>query len=371
MNVLSLNCGSSSLKFGLYQVVGPSVECLCEEDWETSGADAQITGAADLLQRVEQRIRQLSGGAAVDAVGHRLVHGGPALGRHCRIVRTDLPRLRAAVPFAPLHLPAALAIVGAAMEQFGCQPHVACFDTAFHWSLPALARTLPLPETLRSQGIRRYGFHGLSCESIVHQLGDALPQDLIVAHLGNGASVTAIQHGKSIDTSMGMTPAGGVPMSSRSGDLDPGVLVYLMREMAYDADRLEWLINHESGLKAISGLSGDLRTLHRAADASPGARLALDSFAAAVAKQIAAMISSLGALDAIAFTGGIGQHDAAMRAAIIRRLAWLGIFIDDTRNASALAEVQRGDSRCRILVMESREDQQIARIAGSTIGKRA
>ncbi|WP_428309984.1 acetate/propionate family kinase [Hydrocarboniphaga sp.] len=368
MNVLALNCGSSSLKFGLYQVGDQSVECLCEEDWETSGADAQISGAHDLLQKVEEKIRPLSGGAAVDAVGHRLVHGGPALGRHCRIERADLPRLTAAVPFAPLHLPAALAIVGAAMEQFSSQPHVACFDTTFHWSLPALAQTLPLPETLRSQGIRRYGFHGLSCESIVHQLGADLPRDLIVAHLGNGASVTAVQHGKSIDTSMGMTPAGGMPMSSRSGDIDPGVLVYLMREMSYDADRLESLINHESGLKGISGLSGDLRALHRAADASPSARLALDCFAAAVAKQIAAMITSLGGLDAIAFTGGIGQHDAAMRAAIIRRLAWLGIFIDDTRNVSALSDVQRGDSRCRILVMESREDEQIARIAGSMTG---
>lgn len=368
MNVLALNCGSSSLKFGLYRVSGRDVECWCEEDWETSGADAQVAGAAELLQRVHERIRQLDGSPDVDAVGHRLVHGGPLWGQHRLISRSDLQRLAAAIPFAPLHLPAALAVADAAMERFGQRPHVACFDTAFHWLLPALTHTFPLPESLRSQGMRRYGFHGLSCESIVHQLEGAVPRHLIIAHLGNGASVTAVEHGRSIDTSMGMTPAGGVPMSSRSGDLDPGVMIYLMRQMSYDADGLETLINHESGLKGISGLSGDLRTLHSASATNPAAQLALDCFASSVAKQIAAMTTSLGGLDAIAFTGGIGQHDAVMRASIVCRLGWLGIYIDETRNAVATPHIQRDDSRCRILVMESKEDEQIARITESLLG---
>src|SRR6202022_3098927 len=196
------------------------------------------------------------------AVGHRVVHGGSKLRQHCLIDDSVLRQLEAATAFAPLHIPSALSVIRFAQEKFPGLPQVACFDTAFHAELAAVARVLPISKELQLEGIQRYGFHGLSCESIVHQLGNGLPSRLIIAHLGNGASVTAVKGGKSIDTSMGLTPSGGVVMGTRSGELDPGVLIYLMREKKLDAAMLEDMIDHRSGLLGISGISSDMRRLH-------------------------------------------------------------------------------------------------------------
>ena len=228
---------------------------------------------------------------------------------------------------------------------------------------------LPIARELLSEGVQRYGFHGLSLESIVRQLGDALPHQssvqlperVVIAHLGNGASITAVKAGLSIDTSMGLTPSGGVILGTRSGDLDPGVLVYLMREKKLDAAGLEALIDQRSGLLGISGLSGDMRRLHEAAASNRDARLAIEMFCYSVRKQVAAMVAVLGGVDMLVFTGGIGENDAQVRAAICSGLSWIGVSLDDARNCSASNPVSNGASRCQVLVLASQEDEQIAR----------
>ena len=211
------------------------------------------------------------------------------------------------------------------------------------------------------EGIQRYGFHGLSCESIVHQLANDLPNRLVIAHLGNGASVTAVKGGKSIDTSMGLTPSGGVIMGTRSGDLDPGVLVYLMREKKFDAAMLEDLVDHRSGLLGISGVGSDMRRLHEAASSNADARLAIQMFCYSVRKQVAAMIAALDGVDLVVFTGGIGENDGEARAAICGGLSWIGVSLDEARNRSANNPINDAASRCRVLVLTSQEDEQIAR----------
>jgi acetate kinase len=258
------------------------------------------------------------------------VHGGPALQAHALVDAPLWAQLEAAVPFAPLHTPATLGVIRLAQQHFPGTPQVACLDTVFHATMPAVARVLPIARALESEGIRRYGFHGLSCESVLRQLQPALPARLVIAHLGSGASITAVQDGRSIDTSMGLTPTGGAMMGTRSGDLDPGVLVYLMRARRLDADALEALVNREAGLRGVSRLSGDMRQLRAAAAAggegSADAALAVAMFCQGVRKQVAAMAASLGGIDALVFTGGIGENDGATRDAIAHGLAWMGRF---------------------------------------------
>ncbi|MDP2371779.1 acetate/propionate family kinase [Rhodoferax sp.] len=355
LNILALNSGSSSLKFGLYRVDSTGAEKLLGESVATTEQADAITQVASVLAA--------SGMLPPDAIGHRIVHGGPALRQHCRIDDAVLRQLQAAVALAPLHAPAALALIRFAQVHFPGVPQVACFDTQFHVGLPDVARVLPIARELQSAGIQRYGFHGLSLESIVRQLGNALPENLVIAHLGNGASITALKAGLSIDTSMGMTPSGGVIMGTRSGDLDPGVLVYLMREKNFDAARLEALVDQRSGLLGISGLSSDMRRLHEAAASNSDARLAIEMFCYSVRKQVAAMLAVLGGLDMLVFTGGIGENDARVRAEICAGLAWIGISLDESRNSAVSSPISDGASRCQVLVLASQEDEQIARHA--------
>lgn len=338
LNVLALNAGSSSLKFGLYRAGSAGTEMLF------SGEDDSIGSEADSRKALAGIARRLSGAKLPGpaAVGHRIVHGGPRLRAHCLIDDAVLRELEGAAALAPLHTPVALSIVRAAREHFPGLPQGACLDTAFHAGLPDVARILPIPRQLQAEGIQRYGFHGLSCESIVRQLAGALPERMVIAHLGNGASITAVKGGKSIDTSMGLTPAGGVVMGTRSGDLDPGVLVYLAREKKYDALRLEDLVDRQSGLLGVSGLTSDMRRLREAAGSSADARLAIQMFCYSVRKQVAAMVAALEGIDLLVFTGGIGENDAATRAAIRGGLAWLGTGLE-------------------VRVLASREDEQIAR----------
>jgi acetate kinase len=331
-HVLALNAGSSSLKYGLYRVDGDTCEALLTENTESagSGSDPVATIVGTLRDR---------GLPAPDAIGHRLVHGGPNVRAHARIDEALMVHLDEARAFAPLHVPAAVQMVKRCRVAFPGVPQVACFDTAFHATMPEVARTLPLPADLRSGGIERYGFHGLSYESIVRQLGDNVPSRLVIAHLGNGASLCAVLDGKSIDTTMGLTPTGGIVMGTRPGDLDPGVLLYLMRERGFDAKRLETLVDRESGLKGLSGGTSDMRELHKMDNAA--SHLAQDVFVHVARKQIAGMITSLGGLDLLVFTGGIGENDAITRDAILAGLQWIGDF----------------DSR----VIPTEEDEQIAR----------
>jgi acetate kinase len=298
---------------------------------------------------------------APQGIGHRIVHGGPKLRHHCLIEGSVLDELNAAVVFAPLHMPSALAVIRFAQAHFPTLPQVACFDTSFHVHMPDIARVLPIPRALRAEGVERYGFHGLSCESIVRQLGSALPSKLLIAHLGNGASITAVKDGQSIDTSMGLTPTGGIIMGTRSGDLDPGVLVYLARQKNLDATQLEELVDRRSGLLGVSGVSADLRDLHKVARSNPDARLAIDMFCYCAGKQLAAMSAALGGVDTIIFTGGIGENDAEARALICGHLGVIGVRLDATRNRDATDPISDGVSRCQVRVLPSQEDQQIAR----------
>ena len=366
LHILALNSGSSSLKFGLYRVDSAGAEKLFGESVSTADHPDAINRIASVLAA--------SGMPPPDAIGHRIVHGGPALRQHCRIDDAVLQQLHAAAAFAPLHTPAALALIRFAQTHFPGVPQVACFDTQFHADLPEVARVLPIARELLSDGMQRYGFHGLSLESIVRQLGShlpnpssvPLPERLVIAHLGNGASITAVKSGLSIDTSMGMTPSGGVIMGTRSGDLDPGVLVYLMRAKKFDAARLEAMIDQRSGLLGISGLSGDMRRLHEAAASNHDARLAIAMFCYSVRKQVAAMIAVLGGLDRLVFTGGIGENDALVRAEICAGLAWVGLSLDEARNRAASNPpclISNGASLCQVLVLASQEDEQIARHA--------
>ena len=355
--VLALNAGSSSLKFGLYLVDAGGARVLVSGAAQTGAGrgvfDARdadgnalrcdagpIDTPHDAIERIAALLSAQSLPAPV-AVGHRIVHGGPHCRDHTLIDTKVMQHLQAASVFAPLHVPPALALVQCAQQRFEGAAQVACLDTAFHAGMPEVARTLAIPRELRDRGIERYGFHGLSCESIVRQLDENVPRRLVIAHLGHGASVTAVADGRSIDTSMGLTPSGGVIMSTRCGDIDPGVLVYLVRECGFDAGRLETLIDRSSGLIGISGISGDMRELHAAAPGSEDARLAIAMFCYSVRKQIGAMAAALGGLDMLVFTGGIGENDASARAAILEGLGGL--------RAGASARV-----------MPSQEDERIA-----------
>jgi acetate kinase len=375
--VLALNSGSSSLKFGLYRIESSIPKMLLSGEVESTGGpegkfwvkdengkvlvseSANFETQRDAVARIG---RFLADGKETRpfAVGHRVVHGGQNLCHHCVIDDAVLRQLESAAAFAPLHNPPALSVIRFAQEHFPKLPQVACFDTTFHATMPEIARTLPIPQELRSDGIRRYGFHGLSCESIMRQLGDNLPGRLIIAHLGNGASVTAVKDGQSVDTSMGLTPSGGVIMGTRCGDIDPGVLVYLVREKNFDAARLEALINHRSGLLGISGIDSDMRRLHETSAASAGARLSIKMFCYSVRKQIAAMIAALDGVEMLIFTGGIGEHDAEVRTAICDGLSWLGISLDRAGNHPSRDTINHSTSRCLVRVLPSQEDAQIA-----------
>ena len=332
-HVLALNTGSSSLKYGLYRVDGDKTcEALLADQTDTAGGGKDPVGAIKAALRKGNL-------PSPDAIGHRLVHGGPNVRQHTRIDDALMKHLDEAKAFAPLHVPPAVDMVERCRDAFPDVPQVACFDTAFHASMPAVAKTLPLPADLRKGGIERYGFHGLSYESIVRQLGKGIPSRTVVAHLGNGASLCAVRDGKSIDTTMGLTPTGGIVMGTRPGDLDPGVLLYLMRERGYDAERLETLVDRESGLKGLSGGTSDMRKLH--AMNNEASKLAQDVFVHVARKQIAGMVASLGGIDLLVFTGGIGENDEVTREAILQGLQWIGPF--ETR------------------VMNTEEDEQIAR----------
>jgi acetate kinase len=363
--ILAINSGSSSLKFGVYQrgVVGGVLD---ETPLLTGSANGigrkdgtlQVRAAdgKSILQRegvYESQGEALAALAALlqknfhsapAAIGHRIVHGGPNLRSHQLITPTVLQQLRSATHFAPLHIPQALSLIDSAQSTFPSAEHFACFDDVFHHTMPELASHLALPQRYYDAGIRRYGFHGLSYESLVHHFGARLPERAIFAHLGNGASLCALRNGRSIDTTMGLTPTGGIPMGTRSGDLDPGILLYLLRTEKLGADELERLLNDECGLAGLSSGESDVKALEeRALSNDARAILALDVFAVAVRKMIGAYIALLGGLDLLVFTGGIGQHSAHIRTAAISGLEVMGV----TPN--------------KVQIVPAQEEQQIAR----------
>jgi acetate kinase len=308
----------------------------------------------------------------LDGIGHRVVHGGPQLTTHQRITPQVLQTLEAAAHFAPLHVPAAIALIRETEKLFPGVPQFACFDTAFHTTMPEAAARLPLPRKYWDAGIRKYGFHGLSCESIVCQLRDRLPKHLIVAHLGNGASITAILDGKSVDTTMGLTPTGGIVMGTRPGDLDPGVLLHILHTNGNDVDALARTLDKESGLLGISGAASDMRKLHEsAAKGDKQAELAIEMFARAAAKAIGGFVATMGKIDTLVFTGGIGEHDAEVRARICSGMEIFGLRLDEKENQKNAQEIAWPDSAISVQVLETDEDGQIARHVARLLGAEA
>jgi len=369
--ILVLNSGSSSLKFGIYRPGETDEEPMLTGSAEGVGRDdgslhILSSDGTSVSQREcihESQSEALNALAAairehIDhmplAVGHRVVHGGPNLRRHQIITPQLLHELRSATHFAPLHIPQALSLIAAAQSIFPSAAQYACFDDAFHQTIPETACRFALPQRYFDAGIRRYGFHGISYESLVHHFGATLPQRAIFAHLGNGSSLCALQNGASIDTTMGLTPTGGIPMGTRSGDLDPGVILYLLRNEKLEADKLEDLLNHESGLFALSSGEGDVKALEeRARSNDPKARLALDVFTISVRKTIGAYLALLGGVDLLVFTGGIGEHSEHVRSSATRGLESLGLTADKVQIVPTQEERQIA-RHCREMMMRHR-----------------
>ena len=359
MAVLSVNAGSSSLKFAVYPVIDKKVGAALLTgsfeglepggqpllSWKVNGQKnneaLEISTFAPFdaaLQRLHILLQDTPGLASLRALAHRVVHGGEAYTQPVRVTPEVLTQLARYNSLAPLHQPNNLAGIRAFTQAFPNLPQIACFDTAFHARMPALHRSFALPEPLRSQGVKRYGFHGLSYQFIMGQLQQRSARAkgrVLMAHLGNGASLCAAQAGQSVATTMGFSALDGLMMGTRSGNLDPGVLLYLM-EQGWDRARIEKLLYKQSGLLGVSGLSADMRTLRQ--NDSAAARFAIDLFIHRVVREAGAMVACLQGLDLIAFSGGIGEHDAALRQQVVQQLGWLGVRIDEHLNNAATGE---------------------------------
>ena len=376
--ILVVNTGSSSLKLGLFCAAEGDerllLDALAEGIGGTDGrltvrAGGKVIGSESLKAASQTEALHLAApwlakaeSATPVAIGHRVVHGGPNLTTHQRITPKLTRELRACVHFAPLHIPVALELMAATESAYRGVPQFACFDTAFHRTMPEVATRFALPRELFEQGIRRYGFHGLSYESIVFQLGSELPPRTVAAHLGSGAGLAAILEGKSVDTSMGLTPTGGIPMATRSGDLDPGVLLYLLQAQGATAESLERMLNHDAGLKALSGGTADMRALEAASAAGDAAAaMAIAILCRAIAKTVAAYAAVLGGLELLVFAGGIGEHSERVRREVCAQLAFLGVALDEERNRAGTAILSAADSKVQVRVVASEEDRQIAR----------
>jgi acetate kinase len=368
--ILALNSGSSSLKFGIYRPGTTDEEMLLTGSAEGIGRangtlHIRASDGTSLVQRELIHESQSDALGALSAamrehidstpaaVGHRVVQGGPKLRRHQIITPQVLDQLRLATHFAPLHIPQALSLIATTQAIFPLATQFACFDDAFHQTIPEVASHLPLPDHYFEAGIRRYGFHGISYESLVHHFGANLPERAIFAHLGNGSSLCALRNGISIDTTMGLTPTGGIPMGTRSGDLDPGIILYLSRNEKFDANRLEDLLNHHSGLFALSSGESDVKALEeRARSNNPKACLALDVFAVSVRKAIGAYMALLSGADLLVFTGGIGEHSDRIRSAATAGLELLGLTADKIQIVPAQEERQIA-RHCREMMINS------------------
>jgi acetate kinase len=385
MHILVINSGSSSIKFSMFADDAGGLRSLYEgelsgigdvsakfEFRDAAGEDlgralGEIkAGSMDEALGVVERAVGLDGLPPPDAVGYRVVHPGAHLRGHQRLTPDVLTQLREAVAFAPLHDPAAIEIIDEMMRRLPGVPPFACFDTVFHETMPEEAWVYPLPEALRAQGVRRYGFHGLSCESVVMQMRDApgveLPRSMLIAHLGSGCSVTACVDGKSVDTTMGLTPTGGVVMGTRPGDLDPGLVLFLLRQEGATLESVEAMLNHESGLKALGG-SNDMRELRKAEVGDGRARLALDIFSRSLVKTIAGL-AAVHCPSAVVFTGGIGEHDARTRSEVAGGLWAFGAELERAANelmGRGLRKISEEDSRVALYVVPAEEDLMIAR----------
>ncbi|MGR3321835.1 MAG: acetate/propionate family kinase [Pseudooceanicola sp.] len=383
-NVLVLNAGSSSLKFGLFEKAEDPV-IRASGKVERIGGDARFdlkdaggallaegpleaasgqthAGALDaVLREVDDRF----GTARITAVGHRVVHGGLDYTAPVELTPEVLERLEGFTPFAPLHQPHNLAGIRAATDAFPEAKQVACFDTAFHRGHPFVNDTFAIPRRFYDQGVRRYGFHGLSYDYISGRLEQIDPEAhagrVIVAHLGNGASMCGMQAGRSVASSMGFTALDGLPMGTRSGQIDPGVLLYLLEQEGMSLSEVTGMLYKQSGLLGLSGISHDMRTL-LASDA-PEARQAIDYFTFRIRRELGGLAAALNGLDALVFTGGIGENAAQIRAEVCDGLGWIGIALDDAANREGELRIDDGDGSVKVFVIPTNEELVIARAA--------
>jgi acetate kinase len=381
--ILVLNAGSSSIKFQLFAVAGqhqlerrmkgqvegigtrPRLvakgskgEGLIDETWSA----AAVSSVPAALDKVISFLRDKIGGRLPQAIGHRVVHGGPEYSQPTVISEAVLGELAKLTPLAPLHQPNNLAPIRAVLERRSHLLQVACFDTAFHRGHPEVADRFAVPEWLHAQGVRRYGFHGLSYEYIAQRLVEIAPEiakgRIVVAHLGSGASMCAISAGKSVECTMGFTALDGLPMGTRSGQLDPGVVLYLMNEKAMSAKAIEAFLYNECGLKGISGVSNDVRELLASSD--PRAKLALDYFVYRITLYAGMLAAAMGGIDGFVFTAGIGENAPVIREAVMQRLAWLGVDLDAAANAKGAPLVSCKRSRVGCYVIPTDEELMIA-----------
>jgi acetate kinase len=374
--ILSLNGGSSSLKFAVYRLSGTAEERMFSGAVEAIGqpsGKAWLRGGDKTLQeetgkfpdhtaamkKIFAGLRE-QGVEKLAAAGHRIVHGGPKFTAPQLIDAQLKQALKELIPFAPLHLPSQIAMIEAVEAHFPDLPQVACFDTAFHSRMPEEAQRFALPQRFWEQGIRRYGFHGLSYEYVIGKLGGKLGRRAIIAHLGNGASMVALKDGLPMDTSMGMTPTGGFMMGTRSGDLDPGVLIHLLKT-GYSAEQLEELVDHEAGLLGVSGHTSDMKALLQKSQTDSAAHMAVKMFAYQVRKFIGAYAAVLNGLDTLVFTGGIGERAADVRGKICSGLGYLGVALETQANAQNAEVISLPNSQCAVRVVQTDEDLMIVR----------
>lgn len=375
MPILVLNVGSSSLKAALFD--GEARRSAAVDRIGKTGSKLSLTRdarkeehaskAKDAMGALDEVLASLGVGLEdLEAVGHRLVHGGPKHLAPCLLTKGVLADLEQLAPVDPEHLPAELAIVRAIAKRAPRLVQSASFDTAFHRTLPRVAKVLPIPAKYEHRGIHRYGFHGLSYTYLVGELAriagdDAADGRLVLAHLGSGASLAAVHRRESVDTTMGFTPTAGIPMGTRTGDLDPGLMLHLLRNEKMSITQLDRLVNHEAGLLGISGTSADMRDLvdARAKDARAADAVAL--FAYAVRKTIGAYAAVLGGIDTIVFSGGIGERSPAVRADVGTGLAWLGAVLDEDANARNEGVVSTATSKVTIRVIPTDEESVILR----------
>ena len=393
--VLVLNSGSSSIKFSLYQACDSTQTKLFEgavdgigtdlgKFWIKDAAGKKLVDQTPALPTRAVAFKlvadALHSGSypAPAAIGHRMVCGGPTVQKNQLITSELIDEMERYTAFAPLHTPIAVYIMREALRLFPGVPNFVCLDTYFHRTMPEVVTHMPIPEEYSAMGVRRYGYHGISYESIVYQLQPNVPGRLIVAHLGNGASISAIRNGQCLDTSMGLTPTGGIISGTRTGDIDPGVLLFILRKIAQTtesasaaADQLEIVASKKAGLLGVSGRSNDMRELREAIrDGDAKARLAVDKFVWTIAKWIGSFVAELGGLDMLVFTGGIGENDIASRAEICAGLGALGIAVDPGRNnARGMAIISAPESRVSVRVIPPAEDliivNHVVRLLGS------
>jgi acetate kinase len=388
--ILVLNAGSSSIKFLVFAVrrdrLAPEIRGQIEGIYtaprfvarddkghvmaEKAWSDGSKLGHDGAIAHLSDFLKSRAGPLLLTAVGHRIVHGGPDYARPVRLDRGVLAVLEKFVPLAPLHQPHNLAPVRMLLEHRPDLPQVGCFDTAFHATNPDVARRFALPAELHDAGVRRYGFHGLSYEYIASVLPDydarAAAGKVIVCHLGNGSSMCAVAAGASVASTMGFTAVDGLPMGTRCGAIDPGVLLYLMDERGMSARDLEKLIYSQSGLLGVSGISSDMRALLGSED--PRARLAVDLYLYRVQREMGSLAAALGGLDAVVFTAGIGENSAAIRERICRDAAWLGVKLDAAANAAGGPRISTADIRVSAWVIPTSEELMIARHTRGLVG---